>query len=159
MDLSKQESQIISVLFHPRIVRCVHRRVGVCGTVMEQMGKTPSHRCVKFAYTLPVGDVADTIRAHVLHWLRKKRMHIVCSNFGVVDEKDSQILGSDILVAHEPRFRQSPGCDAILTMYTLMLHPNATPQKYPALMNTQNASIYYACPTTYVVAVSYYYGV
>jgi hypothetical protein len=129
MDIPENESQIISVLFHPRIVRCVKRRVGVCGTFMEQIGKTPSHESVKFANTLPVGDGADHIQSHLARWLRKKRMHVVCSNFGVVDEKDSQILGSDMLLAYEPTFRQSSECDPILTMCTLLLHPTATPQE------------------------------
>jgi hypothetical protein len=126
MIISNNESQIIAVLFHPRIVRCVSRSVGACGTVVEQMGKTRSHRCVKFASTLPTGDVAETIRSHVSDWLGKKRMHIICSNFGVIDEQDSHIMGSDILVAHDPMFRQSSGCDPIFTMCTL-LHSHASP--------------------------------
>jgi hypothetical protein len=129
MDITEYESQIISVLFHPQIVRYVKRRVGACGTFVEQMGRTSSHESVRFANTLPVGDGADNIRSHVARWLRKKRMHVVCSNFGVVDGKDSQILGSDMLLAYEPTFIHSSGCNPTLTMCTLMLHPRATPQE------------------------------
>jgi hypothetical protein len=127
MDLT--ELQIIPFLFHPRVVKCVTRKLGICGTVMEKTGKTPSHRIVKFAFTLPIGNVADTIRSHVLHWLRMKRMYMVCSNFGVIDENDAHILGSDILLAHEPSLKRSNRRDAVLTMCTLVLHSNATRQE------------------------------
>ena len=62
MDIAEAESQIISILFHPRICRYVKRMVGECGTVMEQTGETLTHRRVKFAYTLPIGDAADATR-------------------------------------------------------------------------------------------------
>jgi hypothetical protein len=113
-------------MFHPRIVRHVTRKLGVCGTVMEKIGKTPSLRSVKFACTLPIGDGADIIRSQVLHWLRMKRMRIICSNFGIIDEIDAHVIGSDILVIHEPSCRWSNRPDTVLTVCTLLLHSNAT---------------------------------
>jgi hypothetical protein len=129
MDIAEAESQIISILFHPRICRSVKRMVGECGTVMEQTGETLTHRRVKFAYTLPIGDAADATRCRVVHWLKKKRMHIVCSNFGVVNENESEILGSDLLVAYDHSLRQSSSRNRILTICTLMLHSNSTPEE------------------------------
>jgi hypothetical protein len=129
MDIPSHESQIISILFHPRIVKYIHRKVGSCGTVMEQIGTTPSHRSVKFAYTLPVGDDADIMKSHVVHWLLKNNMHVICTNVGVVETDDSRIIGIDMLITHEPKFTPSLEGGVVITACTLMLYPQATSEE------------------------------
>ena len=127
MNICDTETQIIVALFHPKILRSIDR-VSVCGNLLNQIGHTKTQKRVNFACSIPVKEFGESLRLQVSQWLRKKRMHVIFSNFGIIKGGEVDALGTDLLLVHEPSCRRTGNSDKIFTVCTIV-HSSAISKK------------------------------